>query len=71
MNDDVLPPTSPGCKPFPVISCDATEAEQAYAVYTALARLSVDNQALGRLPLMIELRRLAYDRFNAAFELMP
>ena len=59
------------CKQIPVITCNATEAEQAFAVYSALFRLSVDDRELGKLPLMEEIRQIVFDRFRAAFELLP
>lgn len=67
-----LPPNAPEIKPgVPVFAVNAGPAAEAFAVYSALARLAVDDPELGRLPLMQELRKTAYDRFNAAFELMP
>lgn len=53
----------------PVIFCNATEEEQTFAVHAALVRLAVADPELGSLPLMVELRLIAYDRFLAAFEL--
>ena len=44
-----------------------SKAQDAFRVYSALALLSVGDPELGRLPLMQELRQLAYERFNAAF----
>jgi hypothetical protein len=69
MND--LPPDTRESKGLvPVIAYRNAEAEDAFRVYSALARLAVEDNELGRLPLMQELRQLAYDRFNSAFEVL-
>lgn len=54
----------------PIFGYRNREAEDAFAVYSALARLAVDDNKLGRLPLMAELRQIAFDRFQAAFEVL-
>ena len=46
------------------------EAEQAFRVHAALAKLAVADPELGDLPLMRELRQIAYDRLLAAFEVL-
>jgi hypothetical protein len=64
-----IPTKPPGGKPpVPVYEYRNEVAEEAYAVYSALAKLAVSDPALGHLPLMSELRELAYARFIASFE---
>lgn len=54
----------------PIFGYRNQQAEEAFAVYSALARLAVDDNELGRLPLMAELRQMAFDRFQDAFEVL-
>lgn len=51
-----------------LIHIETPDAEEAFAVYSALARLAVDNPTVGRLPMMAAMRQRAYQAFNAAFE---
>lgn len=64
-------PADCGAQPnsdIPIILCHAPSADEAFQVYSALALLAVENDALGRLPLMTTLRAWVYDTFLAAFE---
>lgn len=54
----------------PIFGYRNREAEQAFRVHAALAKMAVADPELGDLPLMRELRQAAYDRFNAAFEVL-
>lgn len=71
---EVMKPNNPPCggsQQIPVIACFAPGADEACRVYSALARLAVDDPELGSLPLMQALRGHAYDTFLEAFEVLP
>lgn len=61
---------SSGTQHVPVIACFAPCADEAFRVYSALARLAVDDPELGRLPMMQALRSYVYDTFLDAFEVL-
>lgn len=51
-----------------LIHVDAPAADGAFAVYSALAKLAVDNPAVGKLPMMQAMRQRAYRTFLDSFE---
>ncbi len=55
---------------IPVISLNQQEAEDWFAVYSALARHAVANPPLGHTDEMRRARKIAYDRVSAAFEVL-
>ena len=65
---DLPPPRRNGKPPVPVYQYENDEAEQAWLVYRELAMIAVTKPELAKLPLMIELRAIALERFHAAFE---
>lgn len=54
----------------PTYKVDQTAAEQAFKVYSAIAILAVNDPELGKLPLMVKIRKIAYDAFNDSFEVL-
>ena len=64
-----IPPEPPeGKPPVPVYQYESVEAEQAWLIHRELAIIAVAKPELAKLPLMIELRAIALERFHAAFE---
>lgn len=56
--------------PIPVITVHNQEAQDWFAVYSALARHAVADPETARLPENTAARELALARFNAAFEVL-
>lgn len=55
-------------EPVRLIQSDAATADEAFAVYSALAKLAVADPEVGKLPMMQAMRRRAYQAFLDSFE---
>lgn len=51
-----------------LIHAEVPDAEEAFAVYSALAKLAVENPTVGNLPMMQAMRQRAYRTFLDGFE---
>lgn len=63
-------PGQSGTQPIPTWVYAGQDANDWYLVYSALCRHAIANPELARQPENQAARQLAYDRFNAAFEVL-
>lgn len=68
MNDCDLQDNRAKRNTFPLIHCDASQADDAFMVYAAMKRAEIADPALLEIDLWHVLRVLTYTMFASAFE---
>jgi hypothetical protein len=63
-----LQDTPVNCKPLPLITCNAKQADGAYAIYAAMKRSERDQPVLAETECWVTVRTIAFMMFYQAFE---